>query len=136
MKLAHAMLRFGMLLMLSSALINSVDAQISSICTPACQSGYACANGKCLPVPTKPCNKLCIIGFQCVNGECVKIETCSNGRCPADKICTNGICVPNTVIPCNKLCLRGYQCINGECVPTESNCGGFLCPEGTTCKNG
>lgn len=136
MKLAHAMLRFGMLLMLSSALINSVDAQISSICTPVCQSGYACANGKCLPVPTKPCNKLCIIGFQCVNGECVKIETCSNGRCPADKICTNGICVPNTVIPCNKLCLRGYQCINGECVPTESNCGGFLCPEGTTCKNG
>jgi V8-like Glu-specific endopeptidase len=104
---------------------------------PACQTGYDCVNGACVPHNGCGGGPACSTGYDCINGACVPHNGCGGGpACSTGYDCINGACVPHNGCGGGPACSTGYDCVNGACVPHDGCGGGPACDSGFACVNG
>jgi hypothetical protein len=105
-----------------------------SSCRPACEEGYACVEGLCVPATCEEGMKQC--GLLCVDtssstahcGDC--FQTCTSEG-DATAVCAGGACRQHCwAEPATTFCDDGKQCSNGRCCPSGQtwceNAGGCV----------
>ncbi len=83
----------------------------------------------------------CMSGFACTNGKCMPVFCDGQHACPGGYSCRQGVCFP-TACNATNTCSNGYTCQTPEniCMP-QPNCGadrpcapGYTCTEGGSCQ--
>lgn len=94
------------------------DPQHCGTCDAACESGWQCVRGTCLPPPPPICTPGSCQGFMWCDTDTGRCEPgCeSDAQCLADQVCTvdhQCMCPAGTVL-CDSGCCREQECVNAS----------------------